>query len=259
MRAGQSNPTPFLAIGIVIDISGLCSPVIFPQRADDKHRLHIVLQATLWTDCFLGMLTGYGARSGILVAATLYKWLVVFNALGATAAVFVVFVDPALQARQRRRRRQQARRSRGHGRHRARPPSMPVGTGMFENAHPIHGNDGALPNDKILGGGGGGGKAGEQVKGEYSGVLVDDSHINPNLWPTRATLVSLAKSPRRVEWIKMVRRAREFRYTCETCPEGQFLLGRENTAKVFRYRCSHRVFVAEPMNYAAVFSLICAP
>lgn len=224
-----------------------------------------MLQATLWTDCFFGMLAGYGARGGILVASTLCDWLVTINSMGVAAAFYVVFVDPAVQIRQRRQKRQQNCCSHDcRRRRRARRLVIPGDTDMLESAHPLHGSDGDFASDKFLGDGGDGsgdvhgsrnesGRAEEQVKGGFSGLLGDVAQINPNLWPTRATLISLAKFPRRVEWIKTLRRARAFRYAYGTCPKGQWISGRENTAQ-----CAVVALVVF-LSYAASFSLICTP
>lgn len=107
---------------------------------------------------------------------------------------------------------------------------MPVSMGMFEGAVSV--DCGSRPRETLLGtggrrgaGDGGGGpglgRAGVADVVQSTATLVNmNDFVNPDQWPTRATLASLLTMPKRVEWIEVVRRAEEFRCVCENCPEG---------------------------------------
>lgn len=61
-----------------------------PFRVASSNTFHSVLLATLWCTCFLGMLKGYGAKSGALVAQSQYFWLLSISSVGCLAAIIAV-------------------------------------------------------------------------------------------------------------------------------------------------------------------------
>lgn len=164
------------------------------------------------------MMTGYGVRSAMLVASAQFRLLVALNLIGAVVAVGVVVAFPVEEALERRRRRREHREKQKNAiPSPATTPANPITNGPSgsrgEKASPVVDAGG---EDARSGGLGSQHDDDTSRSTEIPGVVV----VDPDRWPTRATLASLARLPRRREWVKAIRKAKEFRFQCEMCPKG---------------------------------------
>lgn len=173
----------FVTGNLLLDRPSLTLPV--------KARLHIALYATLWTTSLFGMMTGYGVRSPMLVARTQFRWLVVINIIGAVIAIGVVVATPIEESRERRRKASQAAKRLSN------PTINPAGPEGGEKRST-------------------GGRSHAPDRPSATVVAV----LYPDRWPTRATLEAMARLPGRREWVSAIRKTKELRHKCETCPVG---------------------------------------
>lgn len=183
-------------------------------------RLHFVLHATLWIDTFMGMMTGYNVRNAMLVARTQYHALSVLNFAGAVAAVGVVAATPIEEALERRRQRRQLLAVANN------PASSAAGNERDDYGRKK--NDRAAATASVDLKKRRGVSASARFRDRHVASHADlsygtpgaDDVVNPDRWPTRATLAALARLPRRKEWVDAIRKSKDFRFHCEMCPKG---------------------------------------
>ena len=173
-----------------------------------KTRLHLVLHVALCLDSLLGMMTGYGVRGAFIVASRQHVILATINLVAAVAAVATVLSSPVEDALARRRHRNRL----------LCPTVSPSAQPTGDSGADADASGALLPT---VGGDGGAVSAsaprGAQIAPETAAEV---ALVYPDRWPTRATLLALAENPRRREWVDAIRRAKEFRFTCEMCPKG---------------------------------------
>lgn len=128
-------------------------------------------------------MTGYGVRSGMLVGATQHKWLVGINVTGALAAGVIV-IHAIVSTRQETR----------------------GGRWCLRSAHRRQ-----WVNHRSDSSG---------VESRYRDASTLDRMLELDQWPTRVTLSSIARSPRKVTWVTAATKAKELRLACETYPKG---------------------------------------
>ncbi|CAM9931876.1 unnamed protein product, partial [Hapterophycus canaliculatus] len=186
-----------------------------PYRCRSSNRLHFVLHAMLWLDSLLGMMTGYGVRGAMLVATQQFRLLAITNLVAVLVAVAVVASSPIEEALARRRYQKRLMHSAAINNTTAdsmanNPDSD---SGARSPAVSSGGDIGALPPTR----------RNDQSSTETSptaSAAAPAALVYPDRWPTYATLIALASTPRRLEWVDAIRRAKEFRFQCEICPKG---------------------------------------
>lgn len=161
------------------------------------------------------MMTGYGVRGALLVASRQFKLLTITNLVAALIGLGVVTSSPIEEALARRRHRKRLMQS----------AAMQTTTADFSADDPDCDTALAPPLPVVSSrgdDGAGSTPAGrdEPSSGETSATAALAGLVYPDRWPTYATLVALANTPRRVEWVDAIRRAKEFRFQCEMCPKG---------------------------------------
>ena len=218
----------------------------------------MVLNATLWVDTFMGMMTGYNVRNAMLVARTQYHGLSAINFAGAVFAVGVVIATPVTEALERRRQRRQLLAAAKNPVHphpsttrddcgksdasqqqqqqqQQQQKQLLSAISAFSPVANTTTNSGKNGSSRPTAAAdrqnrGSRGSAGVRFRQErrhvtshadvsYGAAGVDDV-VDPDRWPTRATLAALARLPRRKEWVDAIRKSKEFRFHCEMCPKG---------------------------------------
>lgn len=146
----------------------------------------------------------------MLVARTQFRLLAALNFTGAVIAIGVVVATPLEEALERRRRQRQQLRAENA----SSPAANAVGDVAEEDARLVNKGHASSTRDYF--------QRQDGVFPTYQphDVRADAVVVHPDRWPTRATLASLARLPRRREWVDAIRKAKEFRFRCETCPKG---------------------------------------
>ncbi|CAM9520776.1 unnamed protein product, partial [Choristocarpus tenellus] len=173
-----------------------------PYRCLSSNRVHLCLQLALWINSFLGMLTGYGVRSAVLVASTQYLWLSAINAvalISAGLATMAGVISPVTNQ------------VRDH-----------ITMHIFQ--HHSHqcssSHDATLLNTDLLSSQGGRihSRSSKDCELGLPILLEESSHRKQqtpsDTWPSRVTLEHIAYFPHRTEWITASQDARRllFRY-----------------------------------------------
>eukprot|EP00752_Nemacystus_decipiens_P006839 g6141.t1 len=171
-------------------------------------RLHLVLHATLFLDSLLGMMTGYGVRAPFVVHSHQFTILATTNFVAAVLGGGFVISTPIENALARRRHRKRMLRS----------TSRPGGSAGSDDEALVatsggeHGNGSTFPAASN--------RRGSHTTPATTTDAAAKELVYPDRWPTRSTLIALAKTPQRREWVDAIRRAKEFRFRCEMCPKG---------------------------------------
>lgn len=176
------------------------------------------MHATLWLDSLLGMMTGYGVRGAMLVASRQFRLLAITNFVAILAAVAIVTAAPIEEALARRRHRKRLLQSRRTNSTAAVPADSASDSDSdvgVQSPADMTGGDGGAVLPPI-------GIDSRRTCGPVAATstATPAALVYPDRWPTYATLIALARTPRRVEWVDAIRRAKEFRFQCEMCPKG---------------------------------------
>ena len=196
----------------------------------------------------MGMMTGYNVRNAMLVARTQYHALSAVNFAGAVAGVAVFIAKPVEEALERRRQRRQllavtnapssppANERDDCGKENGREQLLTAKVASTSSAAAAKNarDDYSYRNNARHAAAAAdqkkhrGGSAGARFHGRHVASHADFSYgtpgaddvVDPDRWPTRATLDAIARLPRRKEWVDAIRKAKDFRFHCEMCPKG---------------------------------------